>query len=181
MTDNTRREPRCGDVWVNPDTNVEVSGPEVGGRTVLRHYQCGSIEEAIDAWGGLKGEDAARSTAVKVVNQLLELDSTEIFEMFSVDGGRYLTFVFAANVSRGSAFVTYGHVDHYAATPGSVARSRGLRRSFLPTSRNVGKRVEKDGVVDTVLCPSGDQMRIKITATCSCGWSPLADDDDEGN
>lgn len=166
MTENKRRKPRCGDVWVNPFNNTEVLAGE--GPAVLRHYIWDTVENAIRKWGLIRDEQSIL-LAADTVWRLAELRGTSVFEIFYLDDRGYLTFVFEDDINRGSAFVNVGHVDHYTETDWSVQveKKPGLWRTYLPSSRNVG--VHGHRVTETT-CDCNVGVIISIYAPCDrCG------------
>ena len=166
MTDNTRREPRCGDVWVNPYNNTKVSADD--SPAVLRHYICDTVENAIRSWGLIRDEKVMK-LAAEAVHRLTEARSTTVFEIFYLDERGYLTFVFADDTERGSAFVNVGHIDHYVETEWSVhlEKKPGIWRTYLPTSKSPGDRSDK---VTETTCPCNVGVTISIYAACDqCG------------
>lgn len=169
MPDDPR--PRCGDVWVIPNTSTRVNGPNDAKHALIRHYQCGSVEDAIKAWGGLEKDAVAATKAAAIVRAAAEALRTSVFESFFVDSRGYVTFVFENNKKYAGAVVTGGAVDHFVELPGSVkVEGKTYWRTFLPTHQN-SAGVNKSGQVETVLCPNCF-LKTPIHGECGCGWNP---------
>ena len=168
------REARCGDVWVNPHTNMESDASDVN--AVLRHYLCDPIEVAITKWGKISDQSAARRAA-EVVRALEEIRASRVFEIFFLDTTGYLALVFADEPEKGAAFINPGHIDHYINAPWSIAHKSkpGIWRTYLPNSRQSGP-IGGSFVVEKVSCPNDAGFLVPVTGECGyCGWRPSDD------
>lgn len=171
------RQPRCGDVWVNPHNNMEA--PPHHPSAKLRHYVCDTPENVLRRWGRMRDEQAIKRAA-QVVLDLAVQEGTSVFEAFYLDTTSYVAFVFADRVDRGAAFVNVGHVDHYVEAEWAVAveNKEGIWRTYLPTSRTRPGNPQTPTVTETTCSCSPGEL-ISIYAQCAwCGLRPIDQSED---
>jgi hypothetical protein len=171
--------PRCGSMWIVSQGSMRVHDSTQFPKTVMRHYQCNSMPEAITAWGGLKNDSETIQTASAIINDIEKAAGSRVFEMYFLDSRSYLTFVFDDNLERGMAYLNVGFIDHRVDLEGSVPTSeKGVWRTHLPTAKLTSSSRRQTSRIETVLCGQGCGIRVSVYGECSCGWNPRKLDSD---
>lgn len=124
--------PRRGEVWVAYKRNQRINGPKDDRFSVLRHYLPSDIEKALRSWGKLDEDDRAFRKAVETVEKAAKAMNTRVFEVFFVESGSYLSFIFECNTDIVGAVINGRKVHHAVQLPGSVPYRGNLWETKLP-------------------------------------------------